>query len=207
VWHGRPFTGGLAAGKSTVRRWLGEAGFLAVDADELVAQLYEPGGRGSEVISDLLGMEYLDAEGAVDRPKVASRVFAEPALRSALEEAIHPLVRQTFAELASTTDAQATVLEATLLVEAGYGPDFDLIATVETSREVQRQRAIDRGLSPEQADARLDAQGDGADRRAGANYTIENDGTLEDLRSATDELIGRIREMSEQTAPPPGEEE
>lgn len=189
-------TGGLAAGKSTVRRWLGEAGFLAVDADELVASLYEAGAAGATVIGELLGGEYLDDTGAVDRPKVAGRVFADSELREQLEAAIHPLVRSAFAEMAVATDAPAVVLEATLLVEAGYRPDFDLVVTVETSPELQRRRAIARGLTPEQADARLRAQGDGARRRAAADRTIENDGTLEELRDAVDELIEEIRAMA-----------
>jgi len=189
-------TGGLASGKSTVRRWLAEAGFLAVDADQLVARLYEPGQPGAAVMAELLGPEFLTESGAVDRPKVAERVFADSDLRHRLEQAIHPLVRSTFADLAAESEGEASVLEATLLVEAGYRPDFDLIVSVESDPDTQRRRAIERGLSPEQATARLAAQGDGTERRAGADRILRNDGTLEELRSAVDALVAEIRELA-----------
>ena len=201
-------TGGLASGKSTVRRWLAEAGFLAVDADELVAGLYEPGRAGVEAIAELMGPEFITESGAVDRPKVAERVFSDDGLRRDLEEAIHPLVRSTFAEMAANSDAVASVLEATLLVEAGYRPDFDLIVSVESDPETQRRRAIERGLSPEQAAARLAAQGDGSARRAGADLILRNDGTLDELRTAVDGLIASVRrkiESSSDSSPEPSE--
>ena len=182
-------TGGLATGKSTVARWLAEAGFFVVDADEVVAALYEPDEPGARVIAELLGEEYLDARGAVDRQAVAQRVFHEPELRRRLEERVHPLVRTAFPAMAEGSDAPAIVLEATLLVEAGYAPDFDLVVTVESEPAVQLARAVARGLSHEQAEARLRAQGDGAERRAAADRVLRNDGTLDDLRREVDQLV------------------
>src|SRR6185436_20598473 len=103
--------GGLAGGKSTVAGWLREAGFPVIDADRLVADLYQPGREGAEVVRALLGPEMLDAEGGVDRAKVAARVFADPEARRALEKAVHPLVRKHFEEIASRAEG-VVVLEA-----------------------------------------------------------------------------------------------
>jgi len=185
-------TGGMASGKSTVARLLAEAGFLVVDADRLVAELYAPGGEGSALVAELFGPEFLAPDGSVDRPRMAGRIFSHPVDRRRLEEAIHPLVRRRFAALAAAAEVPA-VLEATLLVEAGYGPDFDLVVSVEAPEPLRLARAIARGMSEEEARRRLEAQGDGTRRRAGAHRILENDGTLEELRQKVEELVREVQ--------------
>ena len=95
------------------------------------------------------------------------------------------------------------VLEATLLVEAGYGPGFDLIVTVEGDPAARLRRAVARGLDERSARARLAAQGDGARRRQGAHRVIENDGSLAGLRRQVDELIADIRRAAAANAAAP----
>jgi dephospho-CoA kinase len=220
-------TGGLASGKSTVAGWLRDAGLQVIDADRLVADLYRPGGAGAAAARRLFGDSILTPAGGVDHAALADRVFSDPRSREALEQAIHPLVRRRFEEIAAAETAPPTaetvapaaetastqpaaqarsraipgtqpaplivVLEATLLVEAGYGPGFDLIVTVEADPEVRLRRAVARGLDESAARARLAAQGDGARRRQGAGRVIVNDGTLEDLRRQVDALIADLR--------------
>jgi dephospho-CoA kinase len=91
------------------------------------------------------------------------------------------------------TASRVVVLEATLLVEAGYAPGFDLIVTVEAPPEAQLSRAVSRGLAEPAARARLAAQGDGARRRQAAHRVIENDGDLAELRRRVDALIADLR--------------
>ncbi len=185
-------TGALASGKSTVARRLAEAGFRVIDADRLVADLYRPGEPGAAAVAALFGADLLAPDGGVDKARLASRVFADPEARRQLEARIHPLVRRRFSEVARSV-AGVVVLEATLLVEAGYGPDFDLVVTVEAAPERRLERAVARGLAREDAEARLRAQGEGAVRRSGAHVTIVNDGSLEELYAETDRLVGRLR--------------
>lgn len=173
-------TGGLASGKSTVARLLAEAGCTVFDADKVVADLYRPGAAGTRAVEALFGPEVLTAQGAVDRPKVGEKVFADPAARKALEAAIHPLVRQRTGELLAAAEG-IVVYEATLLVEAGRADDFDLVVTVEADPELRLRRAVERGMDEGAARARLEAQGDGAARRARAERTLINDGTYEEL--------------------------
>ncbi|MGH9464445.1 MAG: dephospho-CoA kinase [Thermoanaerobaculia bacterium] len=182
-------TGGLASGKSTVGRWLAEAGCRVVDADALVAELYRPGGAGAEAIAAALGGEVLDAAGGVDHSFLAERIFGDPEARRVVERTVHPLVRARFAGLAAAAREPIVVLEATLLVEAGYGPDFDLVISVETRPELQLARAVARRMPEVEAALRLAAQGDGAARRAAADLVLENDGTLEELRARVDALL------------------
>lgn len=188
-------TGGLASGKSTVARWLREEGFEVVDADRLVAELYQPGGTGAAAVRALLGPEMLDEQGGVDHPKVASRVFRDPEARFALESAVHPLVRRRFEEISAKAQG-VIVLEATLLVEAGYAPGFDLIVTVEAPCETRLERAVARGMDEAAARARLLAQGDGEERREAAHRILDNSGDVEHLRRQTDELIEELRRLA-----------
>ena len=184
-------TGGIAAGKSTVAALLRDAGLRVVDADRLVAELYRPGGGGAAAVAELFGDAYLTAEGAADHQQLAAAVFTDADARRRLEGRIHPLVRQRFRQLTASEPGVA-VLEATLLVEAGYGPDFDLVVTVEAEPEVRLARAMERGLDEAAARARLAAQGDGAERRAAADFEIRNDGDRHELHRQVQALLRRI---------------
>lgn len=188
-------TGGLASGKSTVSQWLRDAGFEVIDADRLVAELYQPGGEGAAAVRALFGPGMLDERGAVDHAKVAARVFSDPAARASLEAAIHPLVRKRFVEMTATAQG-VVVLEATLLVEAGYAPGFDLIVTVEAPCEARFERAVARGMDREAAEARLLAQGDGEQRREAAHRVIDNSGDEPHLHRQVDELVEELKRLA-----------
>jgi dephospho-CoA kinase len=194
-------TGGLACGKSTVAGWLRDAGFLVVDADQIVAELYHPGAPGVAAVRKLFGDAVIDAGGAVDHAAVAARVFTDPEARRALERTIHPLVRRRFEEIAAGAEG-VVILEATLLVEAGFGPTFDLVVTVEANAEVRLRRAVGRGMAEDAARARLAAQGDGETRRAAAHRILDNNCDLPSLRRQVDELIVELRRLASPTPPP-----
>lgn len=181
-------TGGLASGKSTVARLLAERGARVVDADRLVAELYRAGEPGARAAAELFGPRVLDASGAVDRERLAEIVFTDPEARLRLERAVHPLVRERFAEIARGAAEGVVALEATLLVEAGYAPDFDRVVTVEADPAARLSRAVARGMSEAEARRRLAAQGEGAARRAAADTVIRNDGDLAALERQVDAL-------------------
>lgn len=185
-------TGGLASGKSTVSSWLAEAGFDVVDADEVVAQLYRPGGPGARLVAELFGDGVLTENGSVDHRALADRVFADGLARRRLEEAIHPLVRRHFAQIADSA-RHVAILEVPLLVESGMASDFDLVITVEAEPETRVRRAVARGLGEDEARARIAAQASEGLRRGAADLVIDNDGSLEALRQRTDDVIEEIR--------------
>lgn len=188
-------TGGIAAGKSTVASWLREAGLIVVDADHLVADLYRAGGDGAALVSELFGAPFLQADGSVDHPQLAAKVFGDPEARARLEAAIHPLVKRSFEEIASQA-ASIVVLEAPLLVEAGLARDFDMVITVEADPAARIQRAVERGSSLADAEARLAAQTGEKTRCAAAHRILRNDGSLAELRAQVDILIEEIRERA-----------
>lgn len=184
-------TGGLASGKSTVARHMARRGLIVVDADELVADLYRPGKPGAAAVRELFGAEFLDDEGGVDHRRLADKVFSETAALDALEEKIHPLVRAMFSRIADAVTSPI-VLEGTLLVEAGYAPAFDLIVTVEADEARRLEWAIERGMSEDEARARLSAQGDGELRRRAADRILRNDGPLEELLEKADAIVEEV---------------
>lgn len=193
----------MASGKSTVARLLATEGFTVIDADAVVAELYRPGRAGAGAIRALLGPEALTADGAVDHPAVAARVFAEPDLREQVEGAIHPLVRQRFAARAAEAAQRGKriiIAEVPLLFEAGWQHDFDVVVTVEADPASQLRRAVARGLDETQARARLAAQTDNAVRRAGSDIVIENDGSLDDLGGKVRRLCQQLRERLSATS-------
>lgn len=194
-------TGGLASGKTTVARWLREAGLAVLDADRIVAELYAPGAPGAQAVERLFGPGMLDRQGGVDHPQLAARVFAEATERRRLEAAIHPLVKARFAALAAA-EPGIVVLEATLLAESGFAPLFDLVVSVEAPAELRLARAIGRGMPEAQARARLVAQGDGAARRAAAHRVLDSSGSLDELHRQVDALIAELALLAKQRQAP-----
>jgi len=191
-------TGGIAAGKSTVAAWLRESGFTVIDADRLVADLYRPGGDGAAAVRELFGASMLTEAGGVDHQRLATRVFRDPEARGRLEAAIHPLVRRDFEVVAErANEKEIVVLEAPLLVEAGFAPDFDLVVTVEATPETRIRRAVDRGLSPDEARQRLMAQTDEKTRIAAAHRILRNEGSLDELHSQLEGLVEEIQRRIE----------
>ncbi|HXT22750.1 MAG TPA: dephospho-CoA kinase, partial [Thermoanaerobaculia bacterium] len=156
------------------------------------AELYRPGQPGAARVAELFGREILRADGGVDHTALSARVFADPEARHRLEAAIHPLVGARFRELAARTTG-IVVLEATLLVEAGWKDAFDLVVTVEAPHDIRLARAVARGLDEAEARRRLAAQGEGDERRAAADRVLWNDGDPDRLRQQVDELVRDLR--------------
>jgi dephospho-CoA kinase len=184
-------TGGLASGKSTVAAHLKELGAIVFDADAIVADLYRPGGRGALTAKQLFGDEVLDAQGAVDRARVAAIVFASPRRRHDLEARIHPIVRREIERRftdARSAGAAVAVAEASQILEARTESEYDrvlLVVAPETER-VRRWEAA--GGDSEDARRRIATQIRPEAAALRATDTILNDGTLADLKRKTEEI-------------------
>ncbi len=151
----------------------------------------------------LFGDTALRPGGEVDRARLADIVFADPEARRRLEEAVHPLVRERFRRIVAGVRG-IVVLEGTLLVEAGMASDLDFLVTVEAEPETRLARAVARGMSEEEARRRLDAQSDGAKRRAAADRTVRNDGDREELAAAVVELSRELESLAAARTVPDG---
>lgn len=190
-------TGGIASGKSTVGAMLAELGCVVTDADALVADLYRPGQPGARAVADLFGPEMLNADGSVDKEALGPAVFADPASRKRLEQAIHPLVGQRYVEiLRDAGDGAVVVFEVPLLAEGGGRGRYDAVVTVEAPEELRLDRAVERGLDRTQAKARLAAQATGEQRRAVADFVIENTGGLNELRARVEAVYSSLKQRA-----------
>jgi dephospho-CoA kinase len=189
-------TGGLGAGKSTVARMLADRGAILVDADELARRALEPGSRAYREVCDLFGDEVVTASGELDRAAIAATVFSDPERRRALESIVHP---EVFRMLAAIVDARRgtddiIVFDAPLIVETGFHDACDVVVVVTASKGERVARAVrDRGLTADQARARIGAQIGDAEREAVADVVIRNDGDVAELEAQVEDLWERLR--------------
>ena len=195
---GRPIlraglTGGIASGKSTVAGFLAGLGACVLDADELARQAMSPGGPVHDSVLRRFGNGMAGPEGSIDRPRLAARVFGDPAELAALNEIVHPAVRaeaaRRFEQCAETGRFRVGVLDAALLVETGYYSDLDRLIVLRCSPETQRTRLRARPeLAPGEAAARLAAQAPLEHKLAVADYVIDTDLALEETRRQTERV-------------------
>jgi dephospho-CoA kinase len=183
-------TGGVASGKSTVAGLLESLGAVVIDADVLAREVVEPGTPGLAAVVAEFGPGVLTEDGALDRPALGAVVFADEAARRRLEAILHPLIRARGAEIEAAAPADALVVhDIPLLAETGQADRFDAVVVVDVPVETQVERmGRDRGMSHEDARARVAAQADRAARRAIATYVVDNTGTREDLRDRVTEV-------------------
>jgi dephospho-CoA kinase len=181
-------TGGIGSGKSAVATRLAELGAIVIDADAIAREVVEPGTDGLVEVVAEFGPDVLTATGELDRAALGRLVFADPQRRQALERIIHPRVRARSAEIVSTAPDDAVVVnDIPLLVETGQAKNFPLVIVVLAAEDVRVARLVrDRGMTEDDARARIAAQATDEQRREVADIVIVNDGTLDDLRVAVD---------------------
>jgi len=184
-------TGGLASGKSTVAALLAERGAHVFDADEIVSELYAPGGPGEAAARELFGESVVGPDGAIERARIARVVFADPAKRHALEARIHPMVgaeiERRFAR-AEEAGARVAVAEASQLLEAATEGRCDRVVVVVAPEEERVRRWSDKGGDPDDARRRMTAQISPDEARRRADDVIVNDGTLAELARKVEAL-------------------
>jgi dephospho-CoA kinase len=176
-------TGGIGAGKSEVARLLVGCGAVLVDSDRIAREVVEPGTEGLAAVVAEFGPEVLAADGTLDRPKLGAIVFADDERRKALSAIVHPLVGRRSARLQEEAGADAIVVhDVPLLTENGLAPLYDLVVVVDASTATRLDRLVRlRGMSEDEARARMAAQADREQRLAVADLVVDNDGPLERL--------------------------
>lgn len=183
-------TGGIGSGKSTVSALLAGRGAVVVDADAIVRDIQTPGGPAYEGIVRRFGPGIVSADGTIDRPALAALVFSDATARVDLQQLTHPHVARVMAErlAAEAAGDGVVVLDVPLLAERGRAayPVAGVIV-VDCPVEVAVGRLVaQRGLTPDEARARIGAQASREDRLAVADFVIDNSGTLDDLAGEVD---------------------
>ncbi|ASN39101.1 dephospho-CoA kinase [Arthrobacter sp. 7749] len=183
-------TGGIAAGKSAVAALLVKHGAVLIDADAIARAVVEPGTPGLAAVVAAFGQDILTPAGALDRPALGTLIFSDTAARLKLNSIVHPLVRAQAEKLRADAVEQAVIVQdIPLLVESGQAGNFDLVIVVAAPLEQRLQRMVhERGMSVEDAKARIAAQATDEERAAVADIVITNSGTLEELQHHVDSV-------------------
>jgi dephospho-CoA kinase len=192
-------TGGIGSGKSEVARRLAAHGAVIIDADVAAREVVAPGTPGLAQVAEAFGPEVLGPDGALDRERLGAIVFRDPALRAKLNAIVHPLVRDQMgaAERAAAGAAHGDLIvvhDVPLLAESRRADGFDLVIVVDVPPELQVERLVrHRGMTPDQARARMAAQATRDQRLAIAGIVIDNSGTLDDLDRRVAEVWADLR--------------
>ena len=191
-------TGGIAAGKSTVARELERLGAHVIDADRLGHSAYEPGTRAHRDVIAAFGPEIVAADGRIGRAALAARVFGKPDQLRRLTDIVWPEIRRLAeVELAALPEQQpgaVAVLDAAVLLEAGWEDLADEVWVVLLDRATAVRRAVARGgISAAAVEARIDAQLSNDARAARADVVIDNSGDEAALRTQIDAHWRRLR--------------
>lgn len=183
-------TGGIGSGKSEVSRRLAAQGAVVIDADAIAREVVAPGTAGLAEVVQAFGPQVLLADGGLDRPRLGDIVFADPAQLARLNGIVHPLVAARSQELEQAAGPRSIVVhDVPLIAENKLADRYDLVVVVDVPPRVQLDRLVRyRGMSREQAQARMAAQASRADRLAIAGIVIENSGSIAEL----DRLVGEL---------------
>ena len=185
-------TGGIATGKSLVSQLLEEHGAFVINADLIAHELYNPGTIGFDNLISHFGDTILDLNGTIDRKKLASIVFTRKHEMDNLNTIMHPLIYDEIKRIMSDLSNEKhpiVVVEAAVLIEAGWQDLFDQIWVVSSDEETVISRLNARnGLSREESLKRINSQMPSKDRNKYADIVIENNGNIEILSSTIKEL-------------------
>ena len=190
-------TGGIASGKSTIARRLAERGAVVVDADQVVRDVQQPGSPVLRAIAAEFGETMLREDGSLDRARLGARVFGDAAAVKELNSIVHPAVRiesqRRFAEAFAADPHAVVVYDVPLLAEARLADPWDLIVVAHAPADVRARRLVElRGLSEQDAQARLASQVSDEERLVLADVVIDTSGALEETLRQTDALWERL---------------
>ena len=180
-------TGTIGSGKSPVAGFLRELGAEVIDADEVGHEVYLPGTPGWKAVVEAFGEGILSTDGTVDRHKLGEIVFKNPADLDRLNRIMRPLIgEEVQARLKSLRQKKApvVVLEAAILIEAGWGPLVDEIwVTIAPKSTIFKRLAAKRELSHSQIQARIEAQLPVSEQLKSATRVIDTNVSLPELKA------------------------
>jgi len=190
-------TGGIGAGKSTVADLFSQKGAVVIRSDELARQVIEPQTPGFQQVIDRFGKEFVNSEGYIDRVKLAQIVFQDDAALKDLENIVHPLVRSKTNQIMDQHTSETIIInEIPLLLEKKMELLFDFLVIVISSEKNRLERLTLRGLTTDQASARMSKQVSDDERKAAADFLIVNDGNLDQLEADVEKIWQTLQERS-----------
>lgn len=197
-------TGGISSGKSTVTSWFLEKGIIVLDADQIVRQLQRPGSLLLKELAHEFGSSVLNEKGELVREVLGSIIFHDDVAKQKLNDMIHPLVKQKLLEgieKAKMAGEQLLILDIPLLFESGFESLVDEVLVVYVSHETQVKRLMKRDKIDENyALAKINSQMLLEEKRACADYVLNNNHSLKELRTQFEKMFELIWEKACQTS-------
>lgn len=196
-------TGGIAAGKSTVAGRFRELGAHVISADELVRYVQRGGSPTLDSIRERFGVGVIDSGGELDRAALGRLIFDDAIARADLEALVHPAIGTEFrarvADIRSDDPNAIIIYDIPLLVETKRANDFDGVIVLACESEVRHDRLVSiRGLSSDEAWARINSQATEAARTEVADWLIDSNGSIDATLAHTDavwhEIVSRYRD-------------
>lgn len=190
-------TGGIATGKSTAARILGELGLRRVDADQIAREVVMPGAPALAELRQRFGPEIFQDDGILDRAALGRLVFAQPEARRDLEGILHPRIWAALKAAVEEAEREQleTVLEIPLLFESGREQTFDNVWVVWVPQTVQVERLTKRdGFSAQEVAQRLASQWSLEKKVELADFVLDNSGDEEQLRLQIQQGLADWRE-------------
>ena len=190
----------MACGKSFVARILEDLGCHVIRADDLGHEVLAPGGEAYKPVIESFGPGVLDADGRIDRKRLAAEVFERPDRLAELNAIVHPAVirrqEEFIREVERKDPSGIAVVEAAILIETGSYRRFDKLIVVVCTTEQQIERAVLRdGCTPEQARSRLDRQMPVEEKRKYADYVVDTSGSKERTVEQTRAVYEALRSI------------
>lgn len=193
-------TGNVGAGKSTVVGLFAGWGATVIDTDVLAREVVEPGSPALATLGEIFGEEMITKEGELDRAAMRRVVFADQGARDQLEAVLHPAIRARFAELLIEAEARGdriVIGVIPLLYEKSMEGDFDVVLLIDAPLDLRIERLVSkRGLSADEARAVAAAQVPAEQKRARADFIIDNDSDIPTLERRAWETWKEIEKLS-----------
>jgi len=189
-------TGNIASGKSAAADRFAELGATVVDADVLARDAVAIGTPAYDEVVDRWGKRILHSDGSIDREALRHAVFADNGQLEELNAIVHPQVnklRRRIVAAARKRGDAVLIYVVPLLFERRLANEFDQIVLIDAPKETRFDRLTRlRGVSPEDSTNMISAQMLAELKRARANFVIENDGSLQELREEVDDVWSRL---------------
>jgi dephospho-CoA kinase len=189
-------TGGIGSGKSRVCALFEALGVPVYYSDDRARELMNGGGRLRDDVISIFGTQAYDGP-VLNRTYIATKVFSDKMLLTALNGVVHPAVALDFEAWAMSHAAAAyVVMESAILYESGFDRLVEKVVTVSAPEDVRIDRVASRdGVSRQSVIERIENQLTDEAREARADYIIRNSGNLDELAAAVTELDKKLRKL------------
>ncbi len=182
-------TGGIGSGKSEVTKYLRNKGEMVICADEVARQVVQPGEKGAEEIRRVFGEDFFDAEGNLNRKRLAAHIFADNELTAKLNEILHPIIIERIFTQAKGNGGRVFI-DAALLIQSGMYMNVDFVWLVSADEQIRLERVMKRdGTDKQSVILRMNNQMSSSDMSPFADEIIENNGSISQLYRKIDMLL------------------